>query len=277
MNWWQDLIVANPMLIETKRFMRRFLGAHAMTNWIAVLIIGILLSMVVGLIYIYEFNYIGASMAALLTFSILVPIMLHGAVAGERERRSWDMLLVAPVTSSQIVAGKFMGAATAIGFTALAFGAAILISYFPGGDKLPTGTMILLVIASFAYCLAAFTLLVSTRSRRSMTALGIVYGCLFLGLIVLPALLATTGADNSESAFYLNPYYAITQINLERYDNFTPPSFPEGAPVLGRNSYVVYGFAHVGVYLGLAALCLYLATIALNSAGWEDPMLKRRK
>ncbi|MGI8924618.1 MAG: ABC transporter permease [Fimbriimonadales bacterium] len=264
------------MLIETKRFMRRFLSAHAMTNGIVVLIIGILLSMIVGLIYVYELNYIGASMAALLAFSLLVPIMLHGAVAGERERRSWDMLLVAPVTNSQIIAGKFIGAATAIGVIVLAFGTAIFISYFPNGDKFPTGTTILLVIASFAYFVAAFTLFVSTRSRRSMTALGIVYGCLFLGLVVLPALLATAGADDSESAFYLNPYYAITQINMERYDSFNVDFQGEGR-VLGRNGYLVYGFVHVGVYLCLAAVCLYLATIALNSAGWEDPMLKRKK
>lgn len=280
MRWWSELIVDNPMLIEAKLFGRRFFGAHAIANTLAVAAIALLLALVVGLLYVYELSYTGPSIAALVVLTILVPILLHGSIAGERERRSWDMLLVAPITNAQIIIGKFSATVGAIAIIVIAFGLAIFIGDYPKNDRLATGSMVLLVILTFALLLAAFTLLVSAWSKRSITALSIVYGSLFFTLVALPALITATSTHTEEIVYYLNPYYAVTQINQERfppdyYIDYDPAVAPEG-PV-DVNSYLVYGVMHILIYSALAVLCLWLATRSLNVSGLDDPMLKRSK
>jgi ABC-type transport system involved in multi-copper enzyme maturation permease subunit len=270
MSLWSHLVTENPMMIETKRFARKFFGANFLSNWIVVLIIGSLLLTIYGMIYENELHYLGASSFALFLVTILVPILLHGAIAGERERRSWDMLLVAPVTKEQIVIGKFLGVALGIGAIVATLAVAIFVSDFPSGDRMLTGIIMVLIVGSFAYAVAGITMFVSSRSKRSMTALGVVYGCLFMLLLGIPMFGAAATMD--PDALYLNPFYAVTQVNAEHYD-YDATTFAQTDG--GNRGYVAYGVAHVIIYVGLALTFLYLSTISLNSAGFEEPRIKR--
>ena len=45
----------------------------------------------------------------MLFFSLLVGIRCSGAVSGERERMTWEALLLTPLTSQQLIRGKLWG------------------------------------------------------------------------------------------------------------------------------------------------------------------------
>jgi hypothetical protein len=111
---WNDLVVRNPMLIEIQRYRRRYLsfsGVHAVNS--AVLALALLCyAGVVLLVCNFRGALSGIALIAAQTglFVLFAPGMLYGTIAGERERRSWDLLLVAPISKAQIVMGKLIGA-----------------------------------------------------------------------------------------------------------------------------------------------------------------------
>ena len=272
MKWWNDLIVDNPMLIEVRLFRRKFFGAHAVANTLALAAIAFLVALVIGLLYMYEIPYVPVAITALLVVSILVPVLLHAAIAGERERRSWDMLLVAPITNAQIVVGKFLGAASAVGMIVATFGVALFISSFPDGDRINTGSMVFFVMLTYAFALAGFSIFVSSLAKRSMTALSIIYGSLFFVMVVLPSLLTASSPHSTDAAFYLNPFHVVTEINAPENPNVVDPLIS-----LERNSYMTYGGVHVILYSILAIAFLSVAIYQLNSSGLDDPMLNKAK
>ena len=279
MRWWHDLIADNPMMIETKLFMRKFFGAHAIANTLAIGAIAALLCLLIGLLYVYEIPYTGPAIAALVVLTLAIPVLLHGAIAGERERRSWEMLMVAPITNAQIVIGKFAGAAQAIFAITGAFAVAILMAYYPRDDRLMTAPVVIGVMLSFAFLVAGFTMLISSFSKRSITAISVVYGGMFFMLVVLPALITASSPRSDEAAFYLNPFYVVTQINQERtpgyYDGYNPAVVAQGQ--LAVNSYLVYGVMHIVMYSVLAVLCLYISIRTLNTSGLDDPTPQRKQ
>jgi ABC-type transport system involved in multi-copper enzyme maturation permease subunit len=274
MKWWNELVADNPMMIESKLFMRKFFGAHAVANTLAIGAITLLLGLLIGMMYVYEISYKGPAIAALIVLTILVPILLHGSIAGERERGSWEMLLVAPINSAQIVFGKFMGVVSPIVIITAAFGFAIVVATYPNDDRLFSAPIAVLLVFSFGLCLAAFTLLVSAWSSRSMAALGTVFGSLFFLMLAFPMLVATSDRTAEEMALYLNPYYAVTQLHEERYSysdeygySYSSAVVPEGE--IAVNSYLIYGVMHIFIYLALCGLCLWLAAGAVQARGVE--------
>src|SRR5471030_1873350 len=111
---WNDLIVHNPMLIEITRFRRRFLSPAAGGSVQGVLLVLALICYATIVLIVIE-NRQSISPIYLIMFetgllTVLAPMLLYNSIAGERERRSWDLLLAAPITKSHIVVGKFIGA-----------------------------------------------------------------------------------------------------------------------------------------------------------------------
>jgi ABC-type transport system involved in multi-copper enzyme maturation permease subunit len=275
MKWWNELVADNPMMIESRLFMRKFFGAHAVANTLAIGAITLLLGLLIGMMYVYEISYKGPAIAALAVLTVLVPILLHSSIAGERERGSWEMLLVAPINSAQIVIGKFMAAVNPILIIAAAFGFAIAVATYPNDDRLFSAPITVLIVLSFGLCLGAFTLLVSSWSSRSMAALGTVFGSMFFLMLAFPMLVAASDRTAQEMALYLNPYYVISQLHEERYDYLDEYSYtysssvaPEGD--IAVNSFLIYGVMHIFIYLTLCALCLWLAAGAVQARGVES-------
>ena len=128
MNFYRTYFSENPMMVEITRFRRRFLGGNSLNTIILALTVLIYIG-IVALVWSYRdaANPLLLIMLQTFIFTLLGPAMLYGSIAGERERRSWDFLLVAPVSQGQIVVGKFMGAASAILVCAIAFLLPILI------------------------------------------------------------------------------------------------------------------------------------------------------
>src|SRR5207302_725971 len=57
------------------------------------------------------------------------PLVLHSSIAGERERRSWDLLLIAPVTKAQLVVGKLISGLAILGAVFVLMLLPVLVSY----------------------------------------------------------------------------------------------------------------------------------------------------
>src|SRR5437868_1944057 len=133
---FRELVIDNPLIIEFKRSVRRFFGVskHSSVNAV-VLVISCLLYGLLLLVTIS--NRSGMSPLIIIwvqtfIFCFVIPANLHGAIAGERERRSWDFLLVAPISNLQIVVGKLLSGLATVGTTVVLMLPPILICY--GGD-----------------------------------------------------------------------------------------------------------------------------------------------
>lgn len=259
------LIFQNPMRIEIARFRRRFLGfgGSGVNNAILALIL-LCYTGVVMLVVNLRGDLPPIAIVIFQTglFCFFGPAMLHGAVAGERERRSWDLLLVAPITKAQIVAGKFMGAMAALSIGAIAMAIPTVIAAVAEGKT----TFYDLLIAegvslSFCMLVCAWTIFLSSRAKRPFMALGATIGTLAIGLAVLPAILASLlqgDRFSTEMLVYLNPFAALgILMSVERYAHM-PESNQTFIPM------ALYGIPQMLVYLGLTAAFLVYAEKTLH-------------
>lgn len=151
-------------------------------------------------------------------FSIAAPIVLNNAIAGEREKRTWDLLLVAPVTKGQIMLGKFAGAMTNLLFGAILFLLPIFIcavSYSRTDfASLALAELNSITFAAFACSLSLFF---SARCKRSFTALGMALGLLALGLVIYPILVESLSGlsgpmSDRDLLYLLHPMVAESRL-----------------------------------------------------------------
>ncbi len=263
----RDLFLDNPLLIEFKRSVRRFLGVskHSAVNAtllvICCLLYGLLLLITianrqamspVAIIYVQTF-----------LFCLIVPANLHGAIAGERERRSWDLLLAAPIQNIQIVAGKLASGLAAVGTTFLLMLAPTLIAW-TGDTDATFGRVIRaeLISFGFAIALASITLLISAWSKRAYGAQLLAYVFLMstqvVYLVFVQVLISSTFAsgEGSVSAFllFLHPFYSIAM---------TWGSAQE-------SSIWFSGILNFAVYFAIAVAVFFATVRTLQSADGED-------
>ena len=260
--WFKE----NPMRIEISRFRRRFLGFGGTGLTSAVL--SLVLLCYVGLVMLVVNMRGDLPPVALIIFQTILfcffgPAMLHGAIAGERERRSWDLLLVAPISKAQIVAGKFMGALAALGIGAAAMALPTLIAAL-GYRKTGLWDLALAEAVSLSFCtlICAWTIFLSARANRPFMALGATLGTLALGLLIVPALFVSLAGNDRFSAeifLGLNPFTALAAL-MESGEG--RGLYGDGA-VIDRS---MYGVPHILLYLFLTIAFLVYAEKTLNFA-----------
>lgn len=219
MSAWRDLVTENPVMIDVRRFQRRFLGASSRRVANAGLIIMTQAAYLLLVLLTVAFGS-GLSAAVILylqTFLLcfIVPGVLHGAIAGERERRTWDMLIVAPISRSQIVIGKFATGLTVIGVTAALF---LLPTFLAREDHESIGLVMKgeLVSIGYAIALAGLTLLVSAKFRRAFPAQLTVYTIQFAALVIGPTVVGILSSGNSltmQLALFLHPFVAQAEVS----------------------------------------------------------------
>lgn len=275
---WDHLVVDNPMLIEITRFRRKWLTfsngpASAVGVSLAILVYAGLVLWIIradGLVpplAVVTFQLAGLVLAT--------PALLHGAIAGERERRSWDFLLVAPLTKAQIVVGKFFGAVAAQAAVMLFCILPIALSaltYHSKGDHPRFDLGILLwgeaISASFSLMVGALCLLFSARSKRGFTALGTSLGVLAVFVVVVPAFVAGVRSFESSVVLFLHPFDVLFVL-MDRTMNTQSSSglFPSWA----------YGFPQVAIYLVMTVVFLLWAIKTLVFAENEVKFMPQKK
>lgn len=260
-----SLLTENPMRIEVSRFRRRFLGFGGST--VSNTVLGLIMLCYTGIVMMVvnmrgDLPPIPIIMFQTGLFCFFGPAMLHGSIAGERERRSWDLLLVAPITKAQIVAGKFMGAMAALSIGAAAMALPTLIAAIAYG-KTPIYDLVLAEAVSLTFCMlvCSWTIFLSARAKRPFMALGATIGTLALGLAVIPAIFASLSSGDrfsTEMIGYLNPFVSLAMIDsVNSRSGFSY----ESAPFI---SGALYGLPHLFIYLGLAAALLVYAEKTLH-------------
>lgn len=166
----------------------------------------------------YGFAGFGRTSASLINLVLLVvPLMglTAGAqsLAGEGERGTLAYLLAQPVSRSEVLLGKFLGQALALGASLVAgFGASGLVLAFWVGPA-QAGLLVDLVGLALLLGLASLSLgfLISTLVRRAATAMGVaVFTWLALALLGDLALMGTVavaslGAQKLFALSLLNP------------------------------------------------------------------------
>ena len=282
---WNDLVVQNPMLIEITRFRRRYFSFKG-SNSVNAVVLTLVLICYATLVLIVVDNRTAFSPINLIEFemgflTLFAPMMLYGAIAGERERRSWDLLLAAPISKAQIVAGKFIGAMTALGIAIVFFQVPILITAFSNKEsKFGSVLVAELVSISFVMNVCALTILFSARVKRGLMALGATLGILMCGLVVFPSLIGFGGSDRriTDVSLYLHPFYVVGRIQdasrvygLIASGGYTYGSTEDRLPPTG------WGILQIAVYLGLTITCLIWATKTLNFAENEVKFLPQGK
>ena len=120
--------------------------------------------------------------------TLLAPSLTTSAVSGERERKSFDMLMTTHLSPPELIFGKFGFAASFI-FLALCSTVPLeSIVFFLGGVSLTSFLVSKLILATYGFLCALFGLMMSARESRSAYATGQAY----LGLILLGGIPAWT-------------------------------------------------------------------------------------
>lgn len=214
-----ELVFQNPVRAESKRAFRRFfsLGLQGSVRVAGPLIIGVLyLLTFCGFATLCYSSPNGEGVVPpevvihFMTFlALIIPVMTsHNAISGERERRSWDILRVSPVTQAQIVVGKFLSGAAVITAGWISFLPFVLVSaasysrsrYFVAWSTStpPLGSSSLtpalwgacVVPLCCALIVLAMTLFFSARCKTSLAAMGISLLMVFAWTVAFPSLLA---------------------------------------------------------------------------------------
>ena len=132
------------------------------------------------------------AIGCVLLLAFITPALTVGAISGERERRTLDLLLVTRASAVGVVAGKLAGSLLYILFLLAASLPAFALVYLFGGIPPRYLALVLVVAASTALAHAALGLLLSALLRRTLVAslaayflvLGLVLGIPFIATVV---------------------------------------------------------------------------------------------
>jgi hypothetical protein len=123
---------------------------------------------------------------ALLFFSLLISIRCSGSVSGERERRTWEALLLTPLPEAQLIRGKLWGILGACYLYLLAYALPACLFSFLGGGLAFFWTLLWLAITLLAmYYAGAAGLWSSVRSSSSWRSLLSTLGWGYVGGFVV--------------------------------------------------------------------------------------------
>jgi len=275
---WADLISENPMMIEVRRSRRRFFGGGPKgAAMIAVFVLGAIGYLGLLLLIGYASGAFSPLVIVMLQTGIIAlagPSLLNAAIAGEREKRTWDLLLVAPVTRAQILVGKFAGAMSNLLFCAVLFALPIFIcaSGFARTNLFALGLAEFNSL-SFGLFVCGLSLFFSARCRRPFMALAISMGLLLTGLIIYPTLLGGLfGGDqlSGDVAMLLHPFHAQSKLFLLERDLSYAYGTPWDEGYIGISP-VIFTMTQSLVFIGLAVVLLVWAERTLN---WSDREVK---
>ncbi len=197
-----------------------------------------------------------------LTTALLLPAALTAsAITGEREKQTWNALLLARLSDSQIVFGKLCGALVPAAILFVLFFPINVLSGWAAGVTLKHFLVGHLILFSTALLSASLGLFCSWAFRRTQIALvTTVLGLLLIGLgtplLFLLAQMAfgwrTTPAANFVP-LWLNPYYALTHF-VEPLAYRSTERAMDGA----------VGITFLGVTTLISAMLLFTVTMRLK-------------
>jgi hypothetical protein len=297
---WRYLFRDNPMQIETLRAVRRFRVTSGRTVAIQRNVARVLIGLVCALYAWFLVTILtyrediseGIFWFEFVLLTLLVPGSLYEAISGERERLTWDSLILTNLSPTRILVGKLLWRLGLVAGIMLLFLPPLLLTHF--ATRFPTvytlGNLFWMqaILTSWCVFLATFTLWVSSRTKRSVVTLSIVMVFLLAALILVPSLVSLFGVrfDDMPQPYshglsptallgslwiHLTPWYAIVSLGtqaLERPGDYFR-DFLGPAQVLGHPPVTGIGILTIlpAIYLAFAGLCLNRTLKALARLG----------
>lgn len=230
MNAWTELVRRNPVIKESQLSVwERMNPRQWQTNTLlSVLIVGVVYIVLIslGLQAVRDIDPSLFMYVSLTTVIFASAIVLYGTVAGEREKRTLDLLLVAPVTTSQIIAAKLFRVVLPIvaillllGVPSLVFGIARIVlgeTAFASGAPFAMG---LVGSLALTFCVAVFvsglSIFVSSINRTTAGALTGSLALIFLVYVVYAVMAGVIGSMSqplSNAMMALHPYFVLAQL-----------------------------------------------------------------
>jgi ABC-type transport system involved in multi-copper enzyme maturation permease subunit len=139
---------------------------------------------------------------SVLLVAFIAPALTAGAVSGERERRTLDLLLVTRASPLGLATGKLAGAMLWVIYLLVASLPALGIVYLFGGVPLMTVIASLVVTIATALGYSALGLLLSAVFRRTVVATVLAYGAVMVTTVLLPIVAASIGLTGIVNSFY---------------------------------------------------------------------------
>ena len=278
-NLWREMVTENPLIEEGRREQRRFFRMAAGSGQFGRIVIGIAALFYVWLLIESAVAHADLTMiysyVELIALTLCLPGSIYGAISGEREKSTWEALILTRLTPWQIIAGKLIWRVRMIGMVVGFLLPPLLISrvFAVTADAPLTAVLssqVLLICWGFLLC--SFSLWVSSLTQRSITTLAVI-ACSMIGVLVaLPTLYGLFASmlshwNSNQDAFFsfmlqLNPFLAISDV-------LTPGGAGENVHPLGHG-----GWAQSALYLALTAVLIFLANKRLQQL--ETPGRRNR-
>jgi ABC-type transport system involved in multi-copper enzyme maturation permease subunit len=194
------------------------------------------------------------SLLAMLLSSVIVGIRCSGAVTVERERQTWEALLLTPLSARSIIQGKLWGVMGASLWYLVAYAVpAVMLSSLGGVMALFYTVLGLAVTLLAMYFIGATGLYCSVTSRGSWRAL---LGTLTIGY--LGGLVLYIVTSPLIMIFVLLIFLGLLLLDSALGTNIAGPTF--------RNVVMYWRVVAVCGYIGLALLCYLLSRLLLFRA-----------
>jgi ABC-type transport system involved in multi-copper enzyme maturation permease subunit len=203
------LVTENPMCFEATRTARRFFRTGGDTgrgvNAVVLGIIGVVYLWCLVAVFRYKEDWsfwLGAIEMLLVT--LVVPASMYAAVSGEREKLTWDALIMTRLTPAQIVAGKALWRMGLVAAIVALFLPPLVLSHVVGataGNSAPEfhtwGALFAsqALILCWGWFLAGFSLWVSAATKRTATTLSLLAAGLLGFLVIAPMLVGIFGGN----------------------------------------------------------------------------------
>jgi len=267
--WWSFYVADNPMKIEIQRIIRRFFIFNS-ANQTNAAFFGLIL-LLFGIMTVWTMNARGTvdpiTILGIYTVLMLIlnPLLFHSTIAGERERRSWDMLLVAPVTHGQIIVGKILGSFMLNAGILGLFAFPIFIAGVTYNRTHWFG-LACIALACLATMLssAAMTVMLSARAKRPLVSLGTSLGATTVFYLLMPIFTASIGGmygTTSQFLFVWHPFSLFGmygQMQPRYYNGYDAVPVAEQTGVFLLSTSTAIGFH---LFLGLALTIWSIKTL----------------
>lgn len=239
-------LVRNPLIVKdglsrmrswrAPAVMALYLGMLGLFAWLVLALQLQTTQRVWGLAQVGKTVFTVLAVVQLALVCLFGPGVAAGAVSGERERQTLDVLLVSCLTPFAIAWGKLV-ASVAFVLLLVVVGLPVFATVFLfGGVDLQQFLVVQLVTVSTVLAVGAVSLFLSTVSRRTLVSTVFAYGLTFAGTVgsgvvglLLTALMATRSprpgpTPEQHPLLLLNPAGAI----LEALQSPTVPPMPLG-------------------------------------------------
>ncbi len=268
------MIRDNPFLVEVRWRTRKFLlgrppmqgtGVPAKPISIKGIVLGLLAIVVAFLLWgFYNRLTFPPSVVCfpfLTLVTVLSPLSVYQAFAAERERRTWEFLLVSPRSNAEIVLGRVAAPIISLlFFTGLALVGVLVLWLLESLNPTAVSTLPLtryFASLSMGFGLGVFLIglgaLISATSRRALASLGISAFLEALLLVIIPVAigLLLQGTLSTEEVFYFHPWVGSAVLLQE-------------TPSLASSTVLTTIFAYPAVCLLFFFLFTYLASRVLR-------------